>query len=79
MSKTKSDISRTLMLTARSIAKDISRDVQILPYDQSLNGTKLKGLECVLDTEAVPASILTDLIEVLLDKLLLLHELDIGE
>ena len=58
--------------TAGRIPEHISGDVEVLPYNQRLHGTKFKRLEGVVDTEAVLASILADLVEVLLDQLLLL-------
>ena len=65
--------------TAGRIPEHISGDVEVLPYNQRLHGTKFKRLQGVVDTEAVLASILTDLVEVLLDQLLLLHELDVRQ
>ena len=42
-----------------------------------LDGTELEGLERVFDTEAVLAGVLTNFVEVALDKLLLLDEPDV--
>lgn len=64
-------------LFASRIAKDVAGDVQALPDDQGLHGTKFEGLEGVVDTEAVLAGILADLVEVALNELLLLYELDV--
>lgn len=58
---------RTQALTTGSIAKNVSRNVQVLPDDEGLNGAELEGLQSILDTEAVFACILTDLVEVSLD------------
>ena len=66
-------------LTTGGVAEDVAGDVQVLPNDEGLHGTKLEGLECVVDTETVLASVLADLVEVLLDELLLLNELDVRE
>ena len=65
--------------TAGRIPEHISGDVEVLPYNQRLHGTKFKRLQGVVDSEAVLASILADLVEVLLDQLLLLHEFDVRE
>ena len=52
-------------------------DVQVLPNDQCLDGAKLKSLESVLNTKTVPARVLADLVEVLLNQLLFLNEFDV--
>jgi hypothetical protein len=65
--------------TSSRIAKNEARNVQVFPNDECFNGTKLKRLEGINDTEAVFARILADLIKVLLDQLLLLDKLDIGQ
>ena len=69
----------SICLTSSCIAKDISGDVQVFPYDQRLNGAELESLERVFDTEAVSARVLADLVEVLLDQLLFLNKLDVCE
>jgi hypothetical protein len=66
-------------LLAGGVAQGVPRDVEVLPYDERLDGTEVERLEGVLDTEAVPAGVLTDFVEVLLDELLLLDKLDVGE
>ena len=63
--------------TVGSIAENIAGDVEVLPDDQSFDGAELESLESVFDTEAISASILADLVEILLDELLLLDELDV--
>ena len=68
-----------MVRTVGSITKNITGDVEVLQDDQSFYGAELESLESVFDTEAISASILADLVEILLDELLLLHELDIGE
>ena len=65
--------------TAGSVAEAVARDVQVLPDDEGFDGTKLQSFERVLNTEAVFAGILADLIEVPLDELLLLDKLHVGE
>ena len=40
-------------LTTGGVAEDVAGDVQVLPNDESLDGTELERLEGVLDTEAV--------------------------
>ena len=66
-------------LTTGGVAEDVAGDVQVLPNDEGLHGTKLEGLECVVDTETVLASVLADLVEVLLDEPLLQDELYVGQ
>lgn len=66
-------------LTSSCASEDISSDLQILPYDQCLDGTHVETLECIGDTETVFAGIERDLVKVLLDQLLLLDELDVGQ
>ena len=56
-----------------------ARDVQILPNDQSFHCAQFKTLEGIFNTEAVLASVLADLVKVLLDQPLLLHKLDISK
>jgi hypothetical protein len=65
--------------TSGSVAKNMTLDVQILPDNQGLNGTKLQCLQGVVNTEAVPTRVQTDLIEVLLDQFFLLNKLDIRQ
>jgi hypothetical protein len=67
------------MHTSGGIAKYVTGHVQVLPDDQGLDSTKLKRLQCIIDTEAVPARVHADLVEILLDQLLLLYELDVGK
>jgi hypothetical protein len=66
-------------LLAGGVTQGVARDVEVLPYDERLDGTEVERLEGVLDTEAVPAGVLTDFVEVLLNELLLLDKLDVGE
>ncbi len=65
------------MRTSSGVTEDVTRDIKVLPYDQSLDGSEFKGLERVFDTKAVLARILTDFIKVLLDEPLFLDELDV--
>ena len=65
--------------TSGSIPENVTRDVQVLPYDKRLDSTQLECLERVVNTEAVLSGILTDLVEVLLNQLLLLHKLDVRQ
>ena len=60
--------------TSCSIAKHISSDVKVFPYNECFNGAQLKGLKSVVDSKAVPAGILADLVEVLLDKFFFLYK-----
>lgn len=54
-------------------------DIQVLPHDQGLDGTEFKRFQRIIDTKAVFVRVLADLIEVLLDEPLLLHELNVGQ
>ena len=65
--------------TTSCVAEDVSGNVQVFPHNQCLDRTKLETLERVVDTEAVFAGVLADLVEVTLDELLLLDELDVRE
>ena len=65
--------------TSGSIPENVTRDVQVLPYDKRLDSTQLECLERVVDTEAVLARVLTDFVKVLLDESLFLDEFDVGE
>ncbi len=67
------------MQTSSGVTEDVTRDIKVLPYDQSLDGSEFEGLERVFDTKAVLARILTDFIKVLLDEPLFLNELDVCE
>ena len=53
--------------------------VKRFPNDESLHCTHVKRLERVIDTETVLPGVKSDLVEVLLNETLLLHELDVGE
>ena len=64
-------------LTSCSIAEHVACDIQVLPHDQSLDGTEIKRLQRIVNTKAVLVRVLADFIEVLLDKPLLLYELHI--
>lgn len=64
---------------AVGVLEDPSVDLQVLEDDESLNSTKLKSLEGVVDTVTDTSGILGDLLEVLSDELLLLDELDVAE
>ena len=66
------------MLTSCSIPQDVASDIEVLPDNQSLNGSQFKSFESVLNSEAVPACVLTDFIEILLDEFLFLDKLDVG-
>lgn len=66
-------------LTTCSVAKDITSDIHVLPYNQSFDSSKFESLQRIVDAEAIFASVLADLIKVLLDKPFLLHELDVSE
>ncbi len=66
-----------LVRTSGSITQDVSSNVEVLPDDQSLYSTEFESSESVVHTKAVFSSILADFIEVLLNKLLLLHELNV--
>lgn len=65
--------------TTGGVPEDITHDIQVLPDDEGLDSTKVECLERIVDTKAVLASVLADFVEVLLDELLLLHELDVRE
>lgn len=65
--------------TSGRVTKNETSYVQIFPNNQSFNSTKLECLESVGNAKAVFARVLADLIKVLLDQLLLLDELDIGQ
>ena len=65
------------MLTASSVPQDVTSDIKIFPNDEGLNGAQLESLEGIINTEAVFAGVLADLVKVLLDELLLLDELDV--
>ena len=54
-------------------------DVKVLPNDESFNGPHFQGLQGVIYTEAVPASVLADFVKVLLNEFFLLNKLDIGK
>merc|ERR1711977_255674 len=66
-------------VASAGVAEDVPRNVKILPDDQGFDGAKLQPAEGIFDTVADPASVHGDLIEVLLQKLLLLYELDVAE
>ena len=53
--------------------------VKRFPHNKSLDRTHVKRLERVVDTETVLSGVESDLVEVLLNETLLLHELDVGE
>lgn len=65
--------------TSSSVAEDVARNVQILPYYKRLDSAKVKRFQGIVHTEAVFAGVLADLVEVSLNKLLLLYELDVGK
>ena len=67
------------MLTSCCTPEDISGNLQILPHDQSLDGTHLETFKGIGDTETVLAGVERNLVKVLLDQLLLLDKLDVGE
>ena len=64
--------------TSRGIAKDISGDVKVFPDNECFDGAKLKGLESVVNSKAVLASVLADLVKVLLNEFLLLNKFHVG-
>jgi hypothetical protein len=53
--------------------------IQIFKDNQSLGGTSLQGFQCVVDTVADLSGVLGNVVKVLVDKLLLLDELDVAE
>ena len=57
----------------------ITSDVQVLPNDQGVDRAELKCFHGVFNTEAVLRGIAADLVEVVLDELLLLHELHVRQ
>jgi len=65
--------------TVGSVLQDVSHGLEVLPNDQGLNGSHVESLEGILDSEDELSSVESDLIEELLDELLLLDELDVGE
>ena len=68
---------QTGQLTSCSVSQRISRDVKVLPHDQRLDGAHVETFEGIIHTETVFASVLADLVKVLLDEFLLLDEFDI--
>jgi hypothetical protein len=58
---------------------DVTSHIQILPYDQRLDCAKLKCLQSIVNTKAVFAAVLANLVKVVLNELLLLDKLDIRE
>lgn len=50
------------------VAEDVASDVQVLPDDESLDGSELETAEGILDTKAVSARVEGDLVKVLLDE-----------
>ena len=67
------------MLTSGGIPENVSGDVEVFPDNKRFDGSHIQSFESILDTKAVFTRILADFIKVVLDQLLLLHELDIGE
>jgi hypothetical protein len=65
--------------TTSWIAQHIARAIEVLPDNQGFDGTHLQALESVLDTVAVLASVLRNLVKEGRNELLLLHKLDIGK
>jgi hypothetical protein len=65
--------------TSRRISKGVSNSVQALPDDQGLHGSHIQSLECIDDTETVLSGVQSNLVEISLNKSLLLDELDVGE
>jgi hypothetical protein len=59
--------------------QDPAGDFQILKDNQSLGGAGLQRLQGVVDSVADLAGVLGDVVKVLVDKLLLLDELDVAE
>jgi hypothetical protein len=57
----------------------VALDVEVLPYNERFHSAQLQCLKGVLDTEAIFARVHADLVEVVLNQLLLLHELDIRQ
>mmetsp|Transcript_24273 Transcript_24273/g.61412 ORF Transcript_24273/g.61412 Transcript_24273/m.61412 type:complete len:302 (-) Transcript_24273:633-1538(-) len=53
--------------------------VQVLPHQQEVHGAAVEALERVIDPETILASVLRDLVKVLLDDLLLVHKLDVPQ
>lgn len=50
------------------VTEAVACDVEVLPDDEGLDGSKLESAERVLDSEAVLARVLCHLVEVLLDE-----------
>jgi hypothetical protein len=71
-------IARTVR-TSCSITQNVAHGVEIFPHDQSLDSTEIQSFQGVVNAEAVFTSILADLIEISLDKFLLLNEFDVGK
>ena len=67
------------MRTSSGVTEDVTRDIKVLPYDQSLDGSEFERLERVFDTKTILASILADFIKVFLNQPLFLNELDVRE
>lgn len=67
------------VLASVAILQDPAGDFQILKDNESLNSAKFQGLQSVLNTIADLAGVLANLLEVLIDKFLLLDEFDVAE
>ncbi|KAI3478310.1 hypothetical protein L1887_59786 [Cichorium endivia] len=67
------------VLGAVRVLEHVAHHVEVLPHDECLDGTQVERFEGVVEAEAVLASLHGDLVKVLLDELLLLDELDVGE
>jgi len=65
--------------TSCSIAKHISSDVKIFPDNECFDGAQLKGFESVINSKAVPAGVLADLVKILLYKSLFLYKFHVGQ
>mmetsp|Transcript_18612 Transcript_18612/g.70402 ORF Transcript_18612/g.70402 Transcript_18612/m.70402 type:complete len:297 (-) Transcript_18612:283-1173(-) len=68
-----------LLLPRRAISHGDAIAVQVLVHDERLDRAQVQSIQRVVDHEAVLAGVLVDLVEVLLQDLLLLHELDVAQ
>ena len=69
--------SNTTRTSRNGILNVEARDIQVLPNDQLFHGAQVEGVQGVLDSEAVPASVLRDLAEVVGQQLLFADELHV--
>jgi len=57
----------------------MSSDVQVFPNNEGFYSAKFKGFESIINSKAIFARILADLVEILLDQSLFLNKFDIGK